>query len=493
MVRNLFTVPNLLSLSRIVFAPFVFLLFSIPGIEGKIVLLVFLALLFVTDFFDGMLARKLKMTSDLGRILDPLADKVLIAVLMIALILFRGLPVALVAAVFARDLLILLGGLYIQKTRGKVVESNIWGKLSTALLMVGVLFLVIEDLWYVTVIFIGAGLVCMIISSITYVIVLFRYLSRRVKKVLPAAAAALAVLIAAGIVVVTYPPVRNPLEKYAAEPGLRERTGEAALALAGKYAPVIWLARGESYELIEVAAYLDSCRLVAGRPGFGLADISLAGPPVTETDLAAHNTPDDYLRLDRARAEAGVSGGKYKRTLYAHVMETGDGRWYVQYWFFYLGSEAGNTGLYVHDADWEMIQIECDASGEAVAAGYSAHYYGEVRDWDKVEREGGRPVVYVARGGHGSFFEPGTLPAYFDNNKLLRLGSDTTDRGTKLAPDADYQVVLIDRRVPWVAFKGFWAPPGFSLIEGPVFRNPKNPALAMWTAPDAWMRFYAGK
>ena len=82
-------IPNILSLSRIVLSPVVFLLLGIPGLEGKIISIVFLALLFLTDFFDGMLARMLNQTSDLGRILDPLADKALVAVLFIALVFFR--------------------------------------------------------------------------------------------------------------------------------------------------------------------------------------------------------------------------------------------------------------------------------------------------------------------------------------------------------------------------------------------------------------------
>jgi len=172
--EDIFKIPNLLSLSRIVFAPAVFVLFGIPGLEGKIICIVFLGLLFLTDLADGMLARKLGAPSDLGRILDPLADKVLVALLFIALIFYRGLPWWIVLVILARDLAVLAAGLYIKRAKKTVVESNIWGKLSTTFLMLTVLALIVEDFPCVTWSLLGIGLFFLLVSSVTYVAVFFK-------------------------------------------------------------------------------------------------------------------------------------------------------------------------------------------------------------------------------------------------------------------------------------------------------------------------------
>ncbi|RPJ07964.1 MAG: CDP-alcohol phosphatidyltransferase family protein [Spirochaetaceae bacterium] len=174
---DILKVPNLLSLSRIVLAPAAFYLFQIPGMEGKLICIVFLGMLFLTDLFDGILARKLDQKSELGRILDPLGDKVLVAVLFIALIFYRGVPWWLVAIILVRDLVILVAGLYIKKTRNMIIESNIWGKLSTTFLMLTVILLIIEDFPYITWGLFAAGLLFLLISSITYLVIFIKTVS----------------------------------------------------------------------------------------------------------------------------------------------------------------------------------------------------------------------------------------------------------------------------------------------------------------------------
>jgi CDP-diacylglycerol--glycerol-3-phosphate 3-phosphatidyltransferase len=163
-------IPNLLSLARFLLAPLVFYFFLLPGWTGKLLTLAFLGLLFITDFFDGYLARKLNQQSDLGRILDPLADKLLILLLITALILYRGLPLYVLFIVLARDLLILAGGLYITFTKKTVLESNIWGKAATVCMMIAVLIYVLDIWWIISLASLILGLALIIISFITYVV-----------------------------------------------------------------------------------------------------------------------------------------------------------------------------------------------------------------------------------------------------------------------------------------------------------------------------------
>ncbi|MBN1524324.1 MAG: CDP-alcohol phosphatidyltransferase family protein [Spirochaetales bacterium] len=482
-------IPNLLSLSRIVLSPLVFVFFQIPGMEGRIITLVFLALLFLTDLFDGMLARTLNQTSDLGRILDPLADKVLVSVLFISLVFFRGLPVVLIIIVFIRDLFILLGGFYIRKTRNKIVESNIWGKLSTAILMLAVLFLIIEDFWYITIVLFGLGFICMTISSVTYLAVFYTMLKNEQKKIMRWAVF-FCFLAAIGIVIgLQFVPARFSPGAYSRE-YYRELNGPEAEDIARLFSPVLWLAEGEQYYPLDVSVYLDHSKIMRQKKYIGLFETVVAVEPVTEEKMHSFNGSDFFLELDHEElSESRTAWMNYKTTVYSRVAQLNRG-YIVQYWFFYLGSEAGDSGIYVHDADWEMIQVYLNDSKQPVAAGYSAHYYGETRTWDEVEKISGHPVVYVGRGGHGCFYSEGKHKAYLDNNRLFHAGYDTTGKGERLELDTGYSLSIITDLTWWAAYRGFWAHPGTTELEGPRYRNPRDIRRSMWQSPLAWMRSY---
>ena len=73
----------------------------------------------------------------------------------------------------------------------------------------------------------------------------------------------------------------------------------------------------------------------------------------------------------------------------------------LQYWFLYMYNDAPNR----HEGDWEMIQIKLDASEEPVEAAHAGDQAGLCRAWADVERDGDRPLVYIARGSHASFYD----------------------------------------------------------------------------------------
>ncbi|MAD44011.1 MAG: CDP-diacylglycerol--glycerol-3-phosphate 3-phosphatidyltransferase [Oceanospirillaceae bacterium] len=78
--------PNILTLSRIVMIPLMVISFYWLGAQGKMVAAVLFALAAVTDWFDGYLARKLNQTTPLGAFLDPVADKLIVAVALVLLV-----------------------------------------------------------------------------------------------------------------------------------------------------------------------------------------------------------------------------------------------------------------------------------------------------------------------------------------------------------------------------------------------------------------------
>ncbi|MDK2776528.1 MAG: CDP-diacylglycerol--glycerol-3-phosphate 3-phosphatidyltransferase [Pseudomonadota bacterium] len=78
--------PNILTLSRIVMIPLMVISFYWFGDKGKVVAAVLFALAAVTDWFDGYLARRLNQTTPLGAFLDPVADKLIVAVALVLLV-----------------------------------------------------------------------------------------------------------------------------------------------------------------------------------------------------------------------------------------------------------------------------------------------------------------------------------------------------------------------------------------------------------------------
>jgi cardiolipin synthase len=98
-------IPNFITLARVISVPVIFWLLVNGHARGAF--FVFL-LAGISDAVDGWLAKRFKWTSELGAYLDPLADKILIVSIYIALAVAREIPLWLVVAVVSRDILILL-------------------------------------------------------------------------------------------------------------------------------------------------------------------------------------------------------------------------------------------------------------------------------------------------------------------------------------------------------------------------------------------------
>jgi len=129
------SLPNLLSLLRITLMPFILLALR-SGRDLPLLALMLAAV--ATDFFDGLVARKTNQISDLGKVLDPLADKVCVDTMVIALSLWRGFPWWATGIIVGRDLLILLGGLVLMKKAKTVPVSNWPGKVAVTSLAVAI-------------------------------------------------------------------------------------------------------------------------------------------------------------------------------------------------------------------------------------------------------------------------------------------------------------------------------------------------------------------
>lgn len=129
-------IPNALSAARAVLAPFIGWALLRGAYELAFALLVLAG---VTDGLDGYLARRLHASSQAGAYLDPIADKVLVSVVVICLAWRGDLPWWLVALIFGRDVLILAGAAAMRAFAGlREFPPSLWGKVATALNVVTV-------------------------------------------------------------------------------------------------------------------------------------------------------------------------------------------------------------------------------------------------------------------------------------------------------------------------------------------------------------------
>jgi CDP-diacylglycerol--glycerol-3-phosphate 3-phosphatidyltransferase len=137
---KLTTPANLLSLSRIVATPFIFYLIvtSDDGSGGFVTVLFLLAAF--TDFLDGMFARSTDTVTEFGKVLDPVADRILISGTIIALTIAGALPIIGVVLVVARDVLLVIGYKAIER-RGLTVRVSLLGKSYTALFMLAIIMI----------------------------------------------------------------------------------------------------------------------------------------------------------------------------------------------------------------------------------------------------------------------------------------------------------------------------------------------------------------
>lgn len=127
-LKDIFLLPNLLSLSRVLLAPIIIYFVAGRTEQDIIICIILMAVAGFSDYFDGFFARRRGQISQLGIILDPLADKLFAAALIIALLRYREFPLWMAAAVIARDLLIIFAGSLLLGKKRPALPSNLTGK-----------------------------------------------------------------------------------------------------------------------------------------------------------------------------------------------------------------------------------------------------------------------------------------------------------------------------------------------------------------------------
>jgi len=125
-------VPNILSIFRICLVPvFIVVYFTVPG-DSKIYPVLIYALASITDFLDGFLARRYKAASELGKILDPMGDKMMTITVMVCITIDGIIPLWAVLVAGVKELIMAIGGLVMHKVaHSDIPPANLLGKVST--------------------------------------------------------------------------------------------------------------------------------------------------------------------------------------------------------------------------------------------------------------------------------------------------------------------------------------------------------------------------
>ena len=139
--HRLLTISNAVTLSRLILLPFiVYFLVTDQRFVAFIVMLISLC----SDTVDGFLARRLHQESEVGKILDPVCDKISLTVIVVTLLLLDLIPLWGVVIIILRDLLILIGSFVMITHRSILLKSNVTGKITGALLGAVVLAFTID-------------------------------------------------------------------------------------------------------------------------------------------------------------------------------------------------------------------------------------------------------------------------------------------------------------------------------------------------------------
>lgn len=145
-------IPNWLTYLRIALIPVFVALMDTSSGGVRIAATAVFVLAAITDYVDGYLARKFRATSDFGKLLDPLADKILVMTALVMLVGQRSdldgdpwVPAWMVVLVLAREIWV-TGLRGIAATQGKVVAASSAGKVKSGLQMIAITFLLLHEM-----------------------------------------------------------------------------------------------------------------------------------------------------------------------------------------------------------------------------------------------------------------------------------------------------------------------------------------------------------
>lgn len=135
-------VPNILTVLRMILIPVFVLVFFSDMEQARYWALVVYVLASLTDLIDGQIARKFNVVTELGKVLDPLADKLMLISVIISFFIHGDVPWYIPAVVLTKEAFMIITGLILYNRKDRVViPANYFGKMATVLFTLAIVLL----------------------------------------------------------------------------------------------------------------------------------------------------------------------------------------------------------------------------------------------------------------------------------------------------------------------------------------------------------------
>jgi CDP-diacylglycerol--glycerol-3-phosphate 3-phosphatidyltransferase len=179
--KNIFNLSNAFSALRLLLViPIWILMNNLASEQARYTVVGLCIFAAITDVLDGYFARKMNQVTEFGKIVDPLADKVIVGAVVLKLFLLGELSAYYFTLIIGRDLLILLGGIIVSKKIGKVLPSNVLGKITVILISL-VLLLMLLQVSHETIVFKGfyySSILLIFMSLVAYAVRAIEFLRK---------------------------------------------------------------------------------------------------------------------------------------------------------------------------------------------------------------------------------------------------------------------------------------------------------------------------
>lgn len=240
-------------------------------------------------------------------------------------------------------------------------------------------------------------------------------------------------------------------------------------ALAQKYAPIRYMHPDEEFKAGDPLDFIQNSRVREHRKLW--PDKTPDGFDTGEIDPAKlRGMQKDNLYLDLKDTDAARRGNTAgSPTIYQYDDKTKT----MTYWFFYPYNEGPGPGNLNHEGDWERVTVQFDGQQKPTEVRYSAHTDHVTRKWDEAPKEGGRPVVYVAKGSHANSPVPKTKTLF--DVAGIPIAQDHFGKGERV--DGARLELRDVKAEPWYGTKIHWGERGKLAAVGQSFTSgPSGPS-----------------
>ena len=165
-------IPNILTIIRFILKPFIYV--SVLSRHYLIALIIF-TISAITDILDGYIARKYNYITDIGKLMDPLADKLTQIALLLSLTILKILPLWIFIIVFVKELVLVISASVLYSQKDVVVYSKWYGKLATVLFFIAIIVSLINKQFNITGFWsnLDLGLYCIALISTIFSLIMY--------------------------------------------------------------------------------------------------------------------------------------------------------------------------------------------------------------------------------------------------------------------------------------------------------------------------------